>query len=313
MRVWSLEWWCLLYLGVLVLVWLLGEVVGEVTPATLLLTYAPPLLFAWPAPALLLLALWRPRARPVLLALLACALALVYAGLNLHLPTRDVGLRVLSFNVARGGLSSPERVAATIRSVNPDVVTLQEVNGLRAGFLQGLKDALPEYRVVALNEVATFTRLPLLAQRDVTLDAGGRHALVTDLRWQDRRLRVVNVHLWSVQVTAAMRGRLGASEQARDRQLNALMALIAAAPDPLVVAGDFNTPPRGRDYRRLEGALTDAFGAVGVGFGLSFPSALPLWRIDHVFMRGVQPLSARVLPPGGSDHRPLLAVLRPER
>lgn len=49
------------YLGLVVLVMLLGELVAERTVPTLLLAYAPPLLWLLPAPAVLLWALVQRR------------------------------------------------------------------------------------------------------------------------------------------------------------------------------------------------------------------------------------------------------------
>jgi len=75
----------------------------------------------------------------------------------------------------------------------------------------------------------------------------------------------------------------------------------------LVVAGDFNdTEPF------VARALGDSGLTALTGQGLAtFPSRLPLMQLDHVFARGMKPLSLRV--PDGriwsrmSDHLPLIA------
>jgi len=78
------------------------------------------------------------------------------------------------------------------------------------------------------------------------------------------------------------------------------------------VAGDFNATAESPLLDSLRAAGFDsAFDRVGSGLGLSFPAFLryrglpfpPLVRIDHVFLRSLEPISARFLPGAGSDHR----------
>ena len=84
----------------------------------------------------------------------------------------------------------------------------------------------------------------------------------------------------------------------------------AAEGGPLIVAGDFNTPPRGELYATLASRFTDAFAQAGWGFGNTYSSRWPVVRIDHVwFSSDVQAVRAWVPPVMASDHRPLMAVL----
>lgn len=313
-RLTTLERLCLLYLGLLALAWGLAERFGEASLPTALLAYAPPILLMWPAGLLLLAALWRPQRAALPLALLACLAALAYGGLSLHPPQPASGLRLLSYNVARGGLGSPAQLAAEIRAADPDVVALQEVNGLRdpatgPGFLVELASQLPGYRLVRAREVATFSRLPMTASRAIGLP-NNRALLEVRLHWQGRQVRVVNVHLGTISFSGVLNGRFARTAALRATALNTLMSLAEAEPGPLVLVGDFNTPPRGPEYQRLNRHAPDAFEQSGLGFGWSFPARAPLWRIDHLFSRDLTAQRAELRPAGGSDHRALLVVLR---
>jgi len=77
-----------------------------------------------------------------------------------------------------------------------------------------------------------------------------------------------------------------------------------------VIAGDFNTSPQVACWEPLRALATDAFAARGLGFGYTFRSDFPLWRIDYLW---VSP-HWRVLRSGTfggrlSDHRGVWAEL----
>jgi endonuclease/exonuclease/phosphatase family metal-dependent hydrolase len=84
--------------------------------------------------------------------------------------------------------------------------------------------------------------------------------------------------------------------------------------DPLILVGDLNAGPRARAYRTLARHLSDAhaFPARGLRRVATFPSRMPMLRIDHVFVAsGVRitglRASASALARLGSDHLPLVA------
>ncbi|GHF94994.1 hypothetical protein GCM10017783_03610 [Deinococcus piscis] len=302
------------YLATVLLVWGLGEWVGERTVPTLLLAYAPPafLLALWPL--LTVATLFQRAARlPVLLAALA---GLGYAGLTLHLPQppQTGDLTLLTYNIARGTQGSAEALAAQIRAQDADIVTLQETNGWDAEFTPELLRQLPGYQAAqtgAGGELVTLSRLPILGSREVLLPETTRRFLVTAVQTPQGKLNVVNVHFSTVLVSGVLKGQVIPTRNRRGAQLDILLRETAQMPQ-VVVAGDFNTPPRGRVYRALSGQFVNAWDAAGQGFGYSFPAQVPVLRIDHVFARGLQPVQAEVLDAGGSDHRGLRTVLRPD-
>ncbi|MVN89044.1 hypothetical protein GO986_20090 [Deinococcus sp. HMF7620] len=295
------------YLILVVLVWGLGEALGERTVPTLLLAYAPPVVWALPAPLVIGWALWRRRGRRAALA--ATVLALWGAGLLHWSPQQSGALRVVTYNVLRGDRVSPGQLGQALRSLNADVILLQESNFGGADFRAALEQALPGYHAEHAAEVSTLTRLPILAAQRLPLPGNRREVLVTRLRWQGQPLTVVNAHLGTVQVVDALAGDwayLQRTRNNREAQVARLEALAAQTEGRVLLGGDLNTPPRGRVWRRLRVAYgPDAHDLAGRGPGWSFP-ALRV-RIDHLLTDDLTPTTSRVLPWTFSDHRPLLA------
>lgn len=299
-----------LYLLTVALVWGLGEWVGERTVPTLLLAYAPPLLWLLPAPLVLGWAVWRRRG--VAVALAGTLVAAGGAGLLHWRPHMDGALRVVTLNVGQGLHASPEEIAAVLRGADADLLLLQETNFVRPGFREALLARLPGYEVRTGYEVTTLSRLPILASTNHAAPGSRRTFLDTRLRWRDGEVRVLNVHLGTVLVSSVLRGDLGRVRQTRDvraAQVARLSELAGSAAGPLLLGGDLNTPPRGLAYRQLRQAFgPGAHDLAGQGPGWTFPGLF--LRIDHLLARGLTPTRTRVLPESASDHRALLTEYR---
>ena len=126
---------------------------------------------------------------------------------------------------------------------------------------------------------------------------------------------VVNAHLnsslrpRSVRTdTISIPDRLDNAADVRSVQVAAVLDAIDNVHTPLIVAGDFNTPPRGRVYRRIAHRLSDSFRAAGWGLGYTFRSDVPVLRIDYVFLGGGARATRCEVPlTGASDHLPVVA------
>ena len=117
---------------------------------------------------------------------------------------------------------------------------------------------------------------------------------------------------------------LGLFERGRQWQIRTLVERIRAeVPDdaPLVIAGDFNDW-RSKGDRTLTEALgcVEVFGHVNGRPARTFPSLLPVFRLDRIYSRGLKVVDAHVhyATPGArmSDHAALAAtfeVTRPAR
>ncbi|WP_019010334.1 endonuclease/exonuclease/phosphatase family protein [Deinococcus aquatilis] len=313
------------YLVVVALAWALGEWGAEASVPTLLLAYLPAVVWVLPALPVLGWTLIRRggRRRGWGTAVLAGGLAVWGAGLTdgafASTPASSADpLRVVTFNTARGGRTSPERMAAHLQALNADVLLLQETRFLRPGYRAALLSGLPGYAVHSAGEVMTLislkqSRLSVLDTRAFAAPGSTRQYLQTTLNWRGQRLRVINVHLNTVLLSSTLRGDWEGVRVMRDvraEQVGLLEQVAAQESGPLLLAGDLNTPPRGRLYRRLIRAVgPDAHDQAGKGPGWTFPSLY--LRIDHALARGLKPVRVQVQANAGSDHLPLLVEYTP--
>lgn len=294
------------YLLFAVLVWGLGEFMGEKTLPTLLLAYAPAVLWLLPAPFVLLWTVLRRRGFAVALA--GTLLAAWGADLLHWRPQHGGELRVLNYNVNSGYRSTPDRLATVLKGADADVILLQESNFQPPGYAEALTAALPGYTLRSAAEVMTLTRLPVVDSEKVALPGNRREVLVTRLQWRGQPLTVVNAHLGTVQVTAALTGDFAYLERTRTNraaQAQVLRQIAGRIPGRALLGGDLNTPPRGLIYQSLQqGFGPDAYMQAGRGPGWTFPGLRV--RIDHQLARGLTPTRASVLTAQESDHRPLV-------
>lgn len=232
------------------------------------------------------------------------------------------GLRILTYNIhsCRGsdGHYLPERIARVLAACRPDVIALQEVDVGRARsnrhdqahriarLLQMDHHFHPSFQVQEEQYGnAILSRLPMVAVK-----AGGlpsrlepRGALWVTVEWQGRQWQIVNTHL-------------GLTPAERHRQLQALLSAEwlghPLCSDPRVLCGDLNAPPRSALCRRLANRLQDAVReAQRRQVRATFPSRLPLVRLDHIFVGpGIRVSQAEVpaspLARTASDHLPLV-------
>ena len=158
------------------------------------------------------------------------------------------------------------------------------------------------------SDLAVLSRFPMLTQENLDISAhlfesrGLLHCEIA-LGEGTPSLHCMNVHL-------------GLFERGRQWQIRALVDRIRAeVPDgaPLIIAGDFN------DWRsKGDRALTEALGCVEVFEYVTgrpartFPSLMPVFRLDRIYARGLRVVDARVhyATPGArmSDHAALAAT-----
>jgi endonuclease/exonuclease/phosphatase family metal-dependent hydrolase len=238
-------------------------------------------------------------------------------------------LRVATYNIHKGvqGIGPTRRLeihnlGLAVEQLDADIVCLQEVRKLNR------------------SEAAYFHRWPELPQADYLAPegyeavyrtnavtrhgehgnallsrwpvAGYQHEDISDHRFEQRGLLHVEVAVHGRRIHVIV-VHLGLIPGSRVRQIERLAAFIereVPAGAAVVVAGDFND--WGLQIKRML-----------AGFGLhefdaprafTYPARLPLAQLDHVYVRGLTPLSLHV--PRGrawwrmSDHLPLIAEFR---
>jgi exodeoxyribonuclease-3 len=245
-----------------------------------------------------------------------------------------VTLRLLTYNIRRGGRRREEPLAHVIRACDPDVVLFQEA--IDPAVVEGLARVagMAEWGARAGQSLGFMSRVPL-ASRAWHRPRGSRHAFL-ELALRDRMLRIFGVHLSAVHAAW--------TERRRVRELRALLASIDAEQHGFhVLAGDFNTLAPGEllDIRKLptrlralvwisggriqwrtistilQAGYADGFRTLHADrSGVTFPTWNPHVRLDYVFVPARQ--ASRLRSCGvvtdapareASDHFPVLAEI----
>jgi len=245
-------------------------------------------------------------------------------------------LRVITLNVHKGLSQFNRRMVIHelregLRALAPDIVFLQEVQGLneRHALRFTAWPQAPQYEFLAedrwqhaygRNAVydhghhgnAILSRFPIVSMSNEDVSShrfekrGLLHCEVEVPGWR-RNLHCVCVHL-------------SLHERGRRKQLDAIagrLAEIVASDLPIIVAGDFNDW-RHRATSILEGRLgmTEVSVARGGRVARTFPSFLPFLRLDRIYSRGFEVLASEVKRGAPwamlSDHLALSADLKRE-
>jgi endonuclease/exonuclease/phosphatase family metal-dependent hydrolase len=227
-------------------------------------------------------------------------------------------LRIASYNLMGGGLSSIHRLADELAKIDADVVSLQEVDhrSERSGRVdqtEVLAEALGMSSVfcgaIRLGSGhygnALLSRLPILAAERIAisapLDSNPRAAIDATLDWHGERLRVIAAHLdhlpWAA-TFSCWRLALSLSRPPEER---------------LIVAGDLNAPPWGRGPQRLlRAGLVDLVGRFDEG--PTFHTEGHSFRLDYVLVDRELAKRARWgqrIVTQASDHYPVVVELSP--
>jgi len=234
-------------------------------------------------------------------------------------PAGKVTLRVLCYNIHHGegtdGKVDLPRLARVIRSADPDLIALQEVDnrtkrtrgvdqteelarltGLHGRFGKAIDYEGGEYGQAVLSRFtpadATVHTLPGIPAREQ------RIAFEVRVKVAGQDLSFVTTHLHHLESAL------------REQQAAKLNELFADADRPIVLAGDLNATPESKPVANLASKWTLAISDPGL---LTYPSVKPTKQIDYILFRPggrFRVVEAQVIDePIASDHRPVLAVL----
>lgn len=287
-----------------------GTWLAERTSITTAIAYSPQ--FPWLLPAVVLIVVCAIKKRAAL-AFINTAVLGIYAWLllgftvpNLKTETEGQKFSLLTFNIKH----APEgwnTVQDLIAKRKPYIFCLQEANGPRK-FMQEIA-SVPGYHVVQFGDLAIGCKDALTNVHPVPLVAGYQPAFTATA---GNGVKVVAVHLPAYALERVGRrnvfeipAHMQSIGAIHERQAERLVELYGKEPD-CVIVGDFNGPPRGHAYTELTSVFTDTFAHKGFGFGYTFPSGLPVIRIDYAFLTDIKPIHAEVIATTISDHRPVM-------
>jgi endonuclease/exonuclease/phosphatase (EEP) superfamily protein YafD len=300
--------------------WALLRAADQWWPATLLM-FGPRWVLALPLALLLpAAAVWRRRSLgPLLLGFLL----IVGPVMGFNVPWQRLTsaslegprLRVLTCNMHYQA-GDPGPLDRLLTETRPDVIALQEWRSLgRASMLD--EGGWHVHRAQGLFLGSRYSILRATAVGDDSMGETGL-AMRYELETPTGVVTLFSLHLASprggLEDAVHDRGRaaaaLGAGSVRRAEQSEYLAREAATVTGPVLLAGDFNTPPESILFRRVWGDYTDAFSAAGWGWGYTFLSRRAAVRIDHVLVGpGWRCERCWAGPDIGSPHRPVLADL----
>ena len=239
-------------------------------------------------------------------------------------PVEDTGqaasLSILAYNIRHGAgnddIVDLSRAAGVIEALDPDVVTLQEVDSAvertdrvdqatELGELTGMGSVFGSFFDYQGGRygMAVLSNLPIVSHENHRLPDGlePRTALATRIRLSDssQEIIVVGIHLY-------------ATAEERYAQASRLIEILREETTPIILAGDFNSTP--------DSEVIDLFKQAGWHIPdkgedhLTFRSDNPNKEIDYIMVRPKERFEIEILDvidePLVSDHRPVLLQLR---
>jgi endonuclease/exonuclease/phosphatase (EEP) superfamily protein YafD len=309
-----------LYLLLTLGLWVLLRAGDVYWPATLLM-FSPRWLLAFPL-ALLLPAAALLRRRS--LGLLLLTLVLI-AGpiMDYNVPwqrfrfdtPQGPRLRVLTCNMHYQA-SQPVSLEHLLAVTHPDVVAVQEwyETAPSAYFPKN------EWHTHEAPDLFLACRGPIRRARRIGQDSMDERGSVMryELETSAGIITFFSLHLASPRrglyevIHEPQRGaeELRAGSALRAEQFENLSLKVEDVSGPLILAGDFNTPPESVLFRDVWGRYTDAFSSAGWGWGYTFLGGRTTVRIDHILAGpGWRCQRCWVGANVGSPHRPVLADL----
>ena len=230
-------------------------------------------------------------------------------------------LRIVTYNIHRcrgmDGRTLPHRCIDVLRSLNADIIALQEVIGAGtggSGHAEAIGAGLGMGWVMAPvrhlhghqfgNVVLSHFPITQHSQHDLSWrTCEPRCCQRVDLAIEGKILHLFNVHL-------------GTAYRERKDQATQLAAIVHARRihAPKILLGDFNEWSRGM----ATAVLTEKVEAIDLSFYLrrkrTYPGILPFLHLDHIYYEGHVAIAAVEVPRTrkslmASDHLPFLAEL----
>jgi len=232
-------------------------------------------------------------------------------------------LRVATYNIHRSrgldGRTRPQRIAAVLKTIDADVIALQEVVGPgpadgghaeELGALLGMGWVMAPARQLRGRQFgnAVLSRLPIVQH------------LEHDLSWktcEPRRMQRVDIaaapgctlHLYNV--------HLGTALFERRHQAQRLAGIVGDrhTTGPKLVLGDFNEWMRGLATNLLSEKLNSVDLRSYLKRKRTYPGLFPILHLDHIYYAGKLEILGIELPRTrlslvASDHLPLVADVR---
>lgn len=213
-------------------------------------------------------------------------------------------LRIVSLNAASWEVELAE-VGRRTAELHPDILLMQEMWWL--SHLKSFKVGLPQFLFRGDGTGHRGTNIGSRFAMEPWRRPPPERTLGSIVSIEGRDILLLTVH--------GRKASSGLAEPAKSlrlqqEQARELLEYIRDIGLPVILGGDFNGPTGAPLYSALSQELVDSFLLAGKGYGYTFPSTLPLDRIDFLF---VSPELGRVASyravDVGSDHLAIVVEL----
>jgi endonuclease/exonuclease/phosphatase (EEP) superfamily protein YafD len=226
-------------------------------------------------------------------------------------PETPRALRIVTYNTD-GSTTLPWRIRRDLERWTADVAVFQDCT-------PGLSDSLRALGQASMHAASNFcmvSKWPTLELDSLAVPAGRNIAYRYRLQSPAGVLTVYSVHLSSPRTALwgarnLMFTELQRSVEQRARESRALTRWVNRVDRSSVVVGDFNLPDGSGILRDGWSDLTDAWEAIGAGFGHTMKAGRFTVRIDHALnASALVPTDIRVERGFPTEHRPLIVEYR---
>lgn len=234
----------------------------------------------------------------------------------------DTELTLLTYNLIFKN-KQPDVILNQIKETNPDILVVQELTPQWAHLLSKSLEHTNPYKTIYISKgthgMGVYSKYKLSSYTLLLNESTKPFAQIVNVRVNNKKIQLINTHTASPAAAVEHPGDFFSlfrtNYTQREHQFEKIEhTLKNNAEDVYVLIGDLNTTPYEPVYRNLRNNWVDIFNETGKGNGATFPNtgkASPFLRLDYILIRGaVNPVSAKVLSGGSSDHLGLLGKIK---
>ncbi|MEZ4723016.1 MAG: endonuclease/exonuclease/phosphatase family protein [Flavobacteriales bacterium] len=284
--------------------------------------------------------------------IISLPVAMLHIQLHTSFQDDSADFKILSYNVRLFDLynwshnkKTRNKILDYVQECDADIICLQEYfRTENLNYFNTLDTLLEVQRAKYYHEeftgmlhgdrdkfgIITISVFPIISEGRVPLDTSGHNiAIYTDIKIKDDTIRVFNLHLASVHLSALEKDidshikqnlreqqwedlkqliqKLAGGFKRRANQANVIAKHVKNSPHPVIICGDFNDTPGSYAYQKLSNSLKDSFVERGIALGSTYIGFFPSFRIDYLLhderldIHHFQTENVKL-----SDHRPLV-------
>ncbi len=231
-----------------------------------------------------------------------------------------------------------------IKNKNANIVCLQEFysdkkhgnNDSAIKDNSGLQNSHISYscknNITYNSGIATFSNYPIINKGKISINNNDNFCIYTDLKINNKVVRVYNVHLKSIHLgyndydflknlnrtdTIDVKGaksifqKMKRSYVTRAKQADLIASNIKKCSYPVILCGDFNDVPMSYAYHTIRNSLNDAFRMSGNGIQETYTETDMPFRIDFIlYSKNIQAYNFNREKVSLSDHYPINCTLQ---